>query len=70
MMRATLTFDLPDDQDDLLHGLYGSHYFSVLWDLDQRLRSCLKHGSGTLGREDLEEIRRELYELFVLTSNG
>ena len=46
-MKATLTFNLPDDQGDFDRARLGPMAISTLWDLDQHLRSLLKHGSPT-----------------------
>jgi hypothetical protein len=46
-MKATLTFNLPDDQGDFDRARLGPLAISTLWDLDQHLRSLLKHGSPT-----------------------
>jgi hypothetical protein len=46
-MKATLEFALPDDQGDFDRARLGPLAISTLWDLDQHLRSLLKHGSPT-----------------------
>ena len=57
-MRATLTFKLPDEQAEYDAARLGSEAMQVLWQIDQRLRSLLKHGepSGETGQL-AEEIR-------------
>jgi len=59
MPTATLTFTLPDEQGDYDAARLGSEAMQVLWQIDQRLRSLLKHGepSGETGRL-AEEIRK------------
>jgi len=44
-MKATLTFDLPDEKDDFNLANNGRNYLSSLWDLDEYLRGCHKHKS-------------------------
>lgn len=47
-MRATLEFDLPDDDAEHRAALLGGKALSVLWQLDQRCRAILKHGDPCL----------------------
>jgi hypothetical protein len=43
MAKATITFTLPEEQQDFHDAVHVSDYKMVLWDLDQRLRSKLKY---------------------------
>ena len=57
-MRATLTFKLPDEQAEYDAARLGSEAMQVLWQIDQRLRSLLKHGEPSSETGQLaEEIR-------------
>ena len=58
MPIATLRFRLPDEQAEFDAARTGMAARAVLWDIDQRLRSLLKHGepSGETG-ELAERIR-------------
>jgi hypothetical protein len=57
-MKATLTFTLPDDQDEYDAARLGREALSTLWEIDQRCRSLLKHGEPTDEEKRLaEEIR-------------
>jgi hypothetical protein len=57
-MKATLTFNLPDEQGEFDAARLGSQALTTLWDIDQRCRSLLKHGSPTPDAARLaEEIR-------------
>jgi hypothetical protein len=57
-MKATLTFSLPDEQGEFDAARLGSQALAALWDIDQRCRSLLKHGSPTDEEARLaEEIR-------------
>jgi hypothetical protein len=49
MPKATLTFDLPEEQSEFDLANNASKYYSVLWDLDQYLRNFVKYPSD---RED------------------
>lgn len=58
MPIATLRYTLPQEQAEFDAARLGSEAMQVLWQIDQRLRSLLKHGepSGETGRL-AEEIR-------------
>jgi hypothetical protein len=57
-MKATLEFDLPDEQGDYDAARLGSQALAALWDIDQRCRSLLKHGDPSDETARLaEEIR-------------
>ena len=43
-MKATLEFDLPDEKEEFEIAVKSRDYYSQLWDIDQHLRSLLKHG--------------------------
>ena len=58
MPTVTLRYTLPDEQAEYDAARQGAEAKSVLWDIDQRCRSLLKHGEP--GREAArlaEEIR-------------
>ena len=66
-MRATLTFALPDEQGDFDAAINGRKAFLCLWEIDQKLRSLLKHGepsgeTGQLAEEIRQLIRDECVE--------
>ena len=58
MPIATLRYTLPQEQAEFDAARLGSEALQVLWQIDQRCRSLLKHGepSGETG-ELAEEIR-------------
>jgi hypothetical protein len=59
MPIATLRFTLPDEQADYDAARLGRQMVATIWEIDQRLRSLLKHGepSGETGQL-AEEIRQ------------
>lgn len=58
MPIATLRYRLPDEQAEYDAARLGQQMATTLWDIDQRLRSLLKHGEPTSGERHLaEEIR-------------
>ena len=57
-MKATLSFNLPDDQGEFDAARLGREALLALWEIDQRCRSLLKHGEPSDGERRLaEEIR-------------
>jgi hypothetical protein len=57
-MKATLSFNLPDEQGEFDAARLGSKALAALWDIDQRCRSLLKHGDPSEETARLaEEIR-------------
>jgi hypothetical protein len=57
-MKATLEFDLPDEQGEFDAARLGSKALLTLWEIDQRCRSLLRHGNPTPETARLaEEIR-------------
>ena len=65
MPIATLRFSLPDEESEFRTANQGRAAKSTLWDIDQKLRSLLKHGEPTEEEARLaEEIRAMIpYEL-------
>jgi hypothetical protein len=59
MPIATLRYTLPDEQADYDAARLGRQMVATIWEIDQRLRSLLKHGepSGETGQL-AEEIRQ------------
>jgi hypothetical protein len=59
MPIATLRFTLPEEQADFDAARLGRQMVATIWEIDQRLRSLLKHGepSGET-RELAEQIRQ------------
>ena len=65
-MKATLEFNLPEDEEQLFAANKGMDWALVVWDIDQLLRNKLKHGvifPNT--REELEIIRKTLNDMLV-----
>lgn len=57
-MKATLVFSLPEESVEHRDALQGSEAKMVLWEIDQRCRSMLKHGEPCRETADvLQEIR-------------
>jgi hypothetical protein len=54
-MKATLTFNLPEERYEFDNATQGSKMRSVLWDFDQWLRSKTKY-------EDLTDEQYQVYQ--------
>ena len=64
MPRATLTFDLPDEQMELMQAVHAGEMSATIHELDQKLRSILKYGEPSEETAKLAvEIRQMLVEL-------
>ncbi len=71
-MKATLEFDLPEEEEELHDALHGIDWKNAVWRIDQYLRDKLKYGhSFKSADEAMETIRHEIrsilegYELFL-----
>ena len=58
-MKATLEFNLPDDQEDFNHATNGFNYYMALVEMDQWLRGEYKYN----GNQDMWEAREKLREI-------
>ena len=58
MPAITIRYTLPDEQHDYDAARLGRDACAALWEIDQRLRSLVKHGEPTKAeRTQAEEIR-------------
>ena len=62
-MRGILTFNLNNEDDITRHlrAIHADEAFSLIWDIDQKLRSVLKYNEK-VEEKDFEEIREMIYE--------
>lgn len=70
-MKATLEFNLPEDQHDFYCAVNGAKWMSAMWELDQYLRNQLKYEAEQLSKDKLnaiKEFRIKLHE--ILTEEG
>jgi len=63
MSRATLTFTLPEERDDLNLAFHGLDWALVAEDMDTKLRNLLKHGGHGYDDHTLEYVRDTLHEI-------
>ena len=65
-MKAKLTFNLPEEQEEFNDAVNGNAFKAVIWELDQWMRSQLKHGDlADDVHEKVQEIRDYLWELMT-----
>lgn len=64
-MKAQLTFNLPDEQIEFNDAINGSNYRAIIWEMDQYLRSQLKHEQlwDEKVHDKVQEIRDELQSI-------
>ena len=64
MPQAALTFNLPEETEEHADAINGTAWKSVACDLDQQLRTWLKHGHDfATGTFALENARQRLHDL-------
>jgi len=65
-MRATLTFELPEEKCELDIAVHAMDWAVFAWDLDQKLRGIIKYGETyggkTIDMEGAELIREILHD--------
>jgi hypothetical protein len=62
-MKATLEFNLPEEEREHLDAVNGTKWKILLSDFDQTLRRYLKHGHNFDNVEDcLSKLRAELHQ--------
>lgn len=65
-MKAILEFNLPDDDQEFELATKGLKFWSILWELDQDLRSKTKYAPDDLSQDKYDayqEVRDKLREL-------
>ena len=63
-MKATLEFNMPEDQVEFDFAVHGGKMYSALWDISQELRAIWKHEE--LSDEEfkmVERIRDKFHEI-------
>jgi uncharacterized protein YqfB (UPF0267 family) len=77
MSKVTIEFDRVEEAEELRAALDGHKYKSIIWELDQKLRSVCRYGTAIEGNkeateeemnvcENLREIIRELLQEYNL----
>ena len=69
MMKTTIEFNLPEDQEEMRLAMNGAKYRQALSEFDEHLRARIKYGQ--ISEEEgliLQDIRSKLYE--IMSDNG
>jgi hypothetical protein len=65
-MKATITFNLPEEEHEYRNAVEGAKMRSILWDVDQWLRAKLKYEELSDGAYDaFKETRDHLRRLLI-----
>lgn len=63
-MKIAIEYDGFDEQRELLQAIHAPEAFGVLWDLDQRARSIIRHGHPSKDLKAFcEEVRSSIAEV-------
>ena len=65
-MKATLKFNLPEDQAEFDAARLGREALSTLWDIDQHCRGLLKHGEPEESERRLAETIRSMIPYSII----
>jgi hypothetical protein len=66
MAKVTLTYTLPDENNQFKLAQRGSEYYCVIVETLNRIRVCLKHGHNFKSADEaLEQIREYLSEASI-----
>jgi|TARA_B100001079_G_scaffold265884_1_gene272242 hypothetical protein len=66
-MKAKLTFNLPEDQEQFNAATKAMEWALLVWDLDQQCRDWVKYDNHNFKdiQETLQGVRRIIYEAMV-----
>ena len=64
-MKAILEFNLPEDDHEFEMATSGSKFHSVLWDMDQYLRSKIKYAPDDMSDDTLNTLEQCRSQLSV-----
>ena len=70
-MKATLEYDLPDEQQEFQDAVNGIRWKVSMWELDQRLRAIEKHSPDSMDDNEYKaycKVREMLRE--CMSENG
>ncbi len=70
-MKATLEFNLPDDQTDFEDAVNGQKFRLAIWEFDQHLRAQTKYAPDSMSEDTYKaysDIRDKLHE--ILNEDG
>ena len=65
-MKATITFTLPEEEEEYRNAIEGAKMRAMLWDVDQFLRAKMKYEELSDGQYDaFKETREHLRRLLI-----
>jgi hypothetical protein len=67
-MKAKLEFSLPDEQHEFNCAVNGRKMYSILWELDQWLRSNVKYSPDSMSEDEIkayDKCRDQLRDLML-----
>ena len=65
-MKATITFTLPEEEEEYRNAIEGAKMRAILWDVDQFLRAKMKYEELSDGQYDaFKETREHLRRLLI-----
>ncbi len=67
-MNATLSFNLPEDQESFELAINAGKWYDILWELDNELRNHIKYNPTDLSNKTLDvydEVRERIYKLMA-----
>jgi|DEB19_MinimDraft_3_1074340.scaffolds.fasta_scaffold30094_2 uncharacterized protein (UPF0147 family) len=64
-MKATLTFNLPEEKHEHERAVHAMEAFSLLHEIDQHLRNVVKHNEGAYESPEAlaSHVREQIWEL-------
>lgn len=67
-MKATLNYNLPDEQEEFQDAINGIKWKAAMWDLDQHLRGLIKNDLGSMDdgeNQVFRNLRSTLHEIVL-----
>ena len=69
-MEAILKFDLPEENPEFRLAVNASKWYSVVWDMDQYLRSQTKYAPDNMSDEVYETLSKTREKLFEIMNEN
>jgi len=69
-MKATLEFNIPEENEEFLLAVHGSDWQHVVWQMDQWLRSRTKYAPDDMPEEEYKAYEKAREELRQIVFNG
>ena len=69
-MKATLEFNIPEENEEFLLAVHGSDWQHVVWQMDQWLRKKTKYAPDNMPEEEYKAYETAREELHQIILNG